>query len=51
MRPFSVPDGGTSASQREVSIGINWGEEKEEERGGGIKDIGELPSGAEACVL
>lgn len=51
--PFSVPVGGTSPSQSEVSIGFNWGEEeegKEKEREGGIKAIGKLPSGAGVCL-
>lgn len=51
IRPFSVLDEGTSHSQRLVSNGFNWGEEKEVERrkGKGIKDIGKLPSGAGVC--
>ncbi len=50
MGPFLVPDGGTSASEKELSIGFNWGKAEEKEREGGIKGAGKLPSGAGVCL-
>lgn len=50
---FSSGSGHISLTQREVSIGFNLGEEKEERRGneeGGRKSIGKFPSGAGVCL-